>query len=161
MVATGTPALAVRASPRPGTGGTPLAALGLLVWRSVQQCELTAAVARTPPGVLEATVQETAYILRTTPVKAPSSTLLYVLVKQRHRTRNFTFQNIRFCFAIQIKFLKKLFFLNYVILEQWRNQSLKPKTFYTGFLMMICFYVDLISAYMTYLLLISLLTYWR
>lgn len=73
MFATGTPALAVRASPRPGTGGTPLAALGLLVWRGVQQCELTAAVARTPSGVLEATVQETAYILRTTPVKAPSS----------------------------------------------------------------------------------------
>lgn len=69
MVATGTSALAVGACPRPSAGWAPLATLVILVWRGMQQCKLTAAVAGAPPRVLEATVQKAAYVLRTTPFK--------------------------------------------------------------------------------------------
>lgn len=69
VVATGTPALAVGASPRFAAGGAALAALDLLIRRCVEQCKLTPAVAGAPPRILEASIQEAAHVLRTTPFK--------------------------------------------------------------------------------------------
>lgn len=82
----GAPALAVGASPRVSAGGTPLATVGLFLWRCVQQCELTSAVARAPPRVLEATVQDAAHVLRTTLVK--QRTISTRFFRQSRKTLN-------------------------------------------------------------------------